>query len=78
MSTWASAAPAIGAGSLDGFAAAALMSVVCAMAITAPRRARRPSAARWRRGDRAERMAVRARHGGRGGQDRGRRGRSGG
>jgi len=46
MSTWVSAAPAIGTGSLDGFAAAALMSVVCAMAITAPRRARRPSAAR--------------------------------
>jgi hypothetical protein len=46
MSTWASAAPAIGTGPLDGFAAAALMSVVCAMAITAPRRARRPSAAR--------------------------------
>ncbi len=46
MSTWVSAAPAIGTGSLDGFAAVALMSVVCAMAITAPRRARRPSAAR--------------------------------
>jgi hypothetical protein len=35
----------IGTGSLDGFAAGALMSVVCAMAITAPRRARQPSAA---------------------------------
>jgi hypothetical protein len=46
MSAWVSAAPVIGTGSLDGFASAALMSVVCAMAITAPRRARRPSAAR--------------------------------
>ena len=43
MSAWASAAPVIGTGSLDGFAAGALMSVVCAMAITAPRR---PPAAR--------------------------------
>jgi hypothetical protein len=42
MSAWASAAPVIGTGSLDGFAAGALMFVVCAMAITAPRRARRP------------------------------------
>src|SRR5215467_1816137 len=33
MSAWVSAAPAIGTGSLDGFAAAALMSVVCAMAV---------------------------------------------
>src|SRR5215469_1497601 len=46
MSAWASAAPVIGTGSLDGFAAGALMSVVCAMAITTPRRARRPPAAR--------------------------------
>lgn len=46
MSAWVSAAPAIGTGSIEGFAAAALMSVVCAMATTAPRRARRPSAAR--------------------------------
>jgi hypothetical protein len=36
----------IGTGSLDGFAAGALMSVVCAMAITDPRRVRRPPAAR--------------------------------
>jgi hypothetical protein len=46
MSAWASAAPVIGTSSFDGFAAGALMSVVCAMAITTPRRARRPSAAR--------------------------------
>jgi hypothetical protein len=46
MSAWVSAAPVIGTGSLDGFAAAALMSVVCAMATTAPRHARPPSAAR--------------------------------
>jgi hypothetical protein len=46
MSAWVSAAPVIGTGSLDGFAAAALMSVVGAMAITAPRRSWRPSAAR--------------------------------
>ena|SRR5215469_13376796 len=46
MSAWVSAAPVIGTGSLDGFAAGALMSVTCAMAITAPRHARRPSAAR--------------------------------
>ena len=45
MNAWVSAAPVIGTGSLDGFAAVALMSVVGAMAITAPRRARRPSAA---------------------------------
>ena len=45
MSALASAAPVIGTGSLDGFAAGALMSVVCAMAITAPRRVQRPSAA---------------------------------
>lgn len=46
MSAWASAAPAIGTGSLDGFAIGALMSGACALAITAPRRARRPSAVR--------------------------------
>jgi hypothetical protein len=46
MSAWVSAAPAIGTGSLDGFAAATLMSVVCAMAVTAPRRSRRPTPAR--------------------------------
>jgi hypothetical protein len=46
MSAWVSAAPVIGTGSLDGFATGALMSVTCAMAIAAPRRARRPSAAR--------------------------------
>ena len=43
MSAWVSTAPVIGTGSLDGFAAAALMSVVCAMATTA---ARRPPAVR--------------------------------
>src|SRR5579864_4205070 len=46
MSAWVSAAPVIGTGSLDGFAIGALMSGACALAITAPRRARRPSAAR--------------------------------
>jgi len=35
----------IGTGSLDGFAIGSLMSGACALAITAPRRARRPSAA---------------------------------
>jgi hypothetical protein len=46
MSAWASAAPVIGTGSLDGFAIGALMSRACALAITAPRRARRLSAVR--------------------------------
>jgi hypothetical protein len=46
MSAWVSAAPVIGTGSLDGFATGALMSVTCAMAITAPRRSRRPWEAR--------------------------------
>jgi hypothetical protein len=45
MSAWVSVAPAIGSGSLDGFAIGALMSGACALAITAPRRARRPLAA---------------------------------
>jgi hypothetical protein len=40
MSTWVSAAPVIGAGSLDGFAVGALMTGACALAITAPRRTR--------------------------------------
>jgi hypothetical protein len=40
MSTWVSAAPVIGAGSLDGFAIGALMTGACALAITAPRRTR--------------------------------------
>ena len=39
MSTWAGVAPAIGTGSLDGFAIGALMSGACVLAITAPRRA---------------------------------------
>jgi len=39
MSTWVSAAPAIGTGSLDGFAFGALMTGACALAITGPRRA---------------------------------------
>src|SRR5215467_4926830 len=46
MSAWVSAAPVIGTGSLDGFAIGAVMSGACALAITAPRRWRRPSAAR--------------------------------
>jgi hypothetical protein len=46
MSAWASASPVIGTGSLDGIAIGSLMSGACALAITAPRRARRPSAAR--------------------------------
>jgi hypothetical protein len=46
MSALVSAAPAIGTGSLDGFTIGALMSGACALAITAPRRVRRPSAAR--------------------------------
>ena len=40
MSTWVSAAPMIGAGSLDGFAIGALMTGACALAVTAPRRTR--------------------------------------
>jgi hypothetical protein len=40
MSTWVSAAPVIGAGSLDGFAIGALMTGACALAVTAPRRTR--------------------------------------
>ena len=40
MSTWVSAAPVIGAGSLDGFAIGALMTGACALAITAPRHTR--------------------------------------
>lgn len=40
MSTWVSAAPIIGAGSLDGFAIGALMTGACALAVTAPRRTR--------------------------------------
>jgi hypothetical protein len=40
MSTWVSAAPVIGASSLDGFAVGALMTGACALAVTAPRRTR--------------------------------------
>ncbi len=56
MSTWVSAAPVIGTGSLDGFAFGALMTGACALAITGPRRARRSSAAR----DGADRAAERS------------------
>jgi hypothetical protein len=56
MSTWVSAAPVIGTGSLDGFAFGALMTGACALAITGPRRARRSSAAR----DDAARAAERS------------------
>jgi hypothetical protein len=56
MSTWVSAAPVIGTGSLDGFAFGALMTGACALAIAGPRRARRSSAAR----DGAARAAERS------------------
>jgi hypothetical protein len=56
MSTWVSAAPVIGTGSLDGFAFGALMTGACALATTGPRRARRSSAAR----DGAARAAERS------------------
>src|SRR5258706_6317435 len=56
MSTWVSAAPVIGTGSLDGFAFGALMTGACALAITGPRRARRSLAAR----DGAARAAERS------------------
>jgi len=51
MSTWVSAAPVIGTGSLDGFAFGALMTGACALAITGPRRAPGGYQSRHRRGD---------------------------
>src|SRR5260221_10127417 len=76
MSTWVSAAPVIGTGSLDGFAFGALMTGACALAITGPRRARRSSAARDGAARAAERsgwlcehvMAVQGAGGGPGGR----------
>ena len=56
MSTWVSAAPVIGTGSLDGFTVGTLMTGACALAIAGPRRARRSSAAR----DGAARAAERS------------------
>src|SRR5258708_20518268 len=50
MSTWAGVAPAIGTGSLDGFAIGALMSGACVLGITAPRRAQARHVPRARAG----------------------------
>src|SRR5260221_13831488 len=50
MSTWAGVAPAIGTGSLDGFAIGALMSGACVLGITAPRRAQARHGPRARAG----------------------------
>src|SRR5260221_375124 len=68
MSTWAGVAPAIGTGSLDGFAIGALMSGACVLGITAPRRVQARAAPRARAGaggaERSGGPGARARAGG--------------